>query len=92
MKAKIDMIRPLLNSRCEIVLTAQIGENEANSLVKLQEFDQVNVEIKKISKKRSLNANAYFHLLCSKIAQKINSSLDEVKKTRGYTLWIDSNG
>ena len=32
-----------------------------------------------IKKRRSLDANAYFHVLCTKIAEKTHSSMDEVK-------------
>lgn len=39
-----------------------------------------SVEIKKYYEKRSLNANAYFHVLCQKIAEVQKLSLDEVKK------------
>ena len=37
------------------------------------------VEIKKWTKQRSLNANAYFHLLVNKIAEKLKVSDSEVK-------------
>jgi hypothetical protein len=36
-------------------------------------------EITERRKKRSLNANAYFHLLCQKVAEKTSQSLTEVK-------------
>lgn len=38
-----------------------------------------DVEIKRHREKRSLNANAYFHVLCDKIAEKIGASKAEVK-------------
>ena len=41
---------------------------------------EVDVDIKKHREKRSLNANAYFHVLLSKIAEKQNIGLEEVKK------------
>lgn len=34
----------------------------------------LNITVKKLSKKRSLNANAYFHLLVGKIAEKNHTS------------------
>ena len=43
---------------------------------KEKEFD---LSIKRHRNKRSLDANAYFHVLCGKIADKIGSSKIEVK-------------
>ena len=40
----------------------------------------VDVQIEKWSDKRSLQANAYFHVLCNKIAETTKSSMDDVKK------------
>lgn len=39
----------------------------------------VNIEISSYRKKRSLNANSYFHALCSGIGGKLGLSLTEVK-------------
>ena len=39
----------------------------------------VGIEIERYKRPRSMNANAYFHVLCDKIAEKLNSTLDEVK-------------
>lgn len=53
------------------------------------------VEIKKWTKKRSLNANAYFHLLVNKIARVLNVSDDEVKirlNIQYGSVAVDSNG
>lgn len=41
---------------------------------------EVSVEIKKFRKARSLNANAYFHVLVEKIAVATKSSNDEIKE------------
>lgn len=43
-------------------------------------IEKLTVNVKKFAKKRSLDANAYFHVLVNKIAAKVNSSDDEVKK------------
>lgn len=40
----------------------------------------VDLTIDKWSDKRSLQANAYFHVLCSEIAKATQTSLDDVKK------------
>ena len=39
----------------------------------------LNITVKKLSKKRSLNANAYFHLLVGKIADKLHISKARAK-------------
>ena len=40
----------------------------------------VDIQVEKWSDKRSLQANAYFHVLCNKIADATKSSMDDVKK------------
>ena len=40
----------------------------------------VDVQVEKWSDKRSLQANAYFHVLVNKIAEATKSSMDDVKK------------
>ena len=40
---------------------------------------EYEITIKKVSKKRSLNANAYFHLLVGEIAEKMNIGLEQCK-------------
>ena len=40
----------------------------------------LDVQVKEHREKRSLDANAYFHVLLSKIAEKTNVGLEEVKK------------
>lgn len=38
------------------------------------------VTVKKYRPKRSLSANAYFHVLCGKLAVELNTDLNEIKK------------
>lgn len=40
----------------------------------------LDVEIRKHREKRSLTANAYFHVLCGKLAQVTGASADEMKR------------
>lgn len=53
------------------------------------------VEIKPYKEKRSLNANAYFHLLVHKIAERLKMGNDEIKKQMnleyGTPLRIDED-
>ena len=39
----------------------------------------LNITVKKLSKKRSLNANAYFHLLVGKIAEAMNPPISKAR-------------
>lgn len=39
----------------------------------------MNVDVTRYTEKRSLQANAYFHVLCDRIADATKSTLDEVK-------------
>lgn len=50
-----------------------LGE-KLNSLV----GEEIDIAVDKHRKKRSLNANSYFHVLCGKIAEALGSSKDEV--------------
>lgn len=48
-------------------------------LEKLRGFD-ISAELSKWTKKRSLDANAYFHVLCEKIARAVSAGNDETKR------------
>ena len=55
----------------------------------------VDIQVEKWSDKRSLQANAYFHVLVNKIAEVTKSSMDDVKKmlvTQYGTLARGSDG
>lgn len=45
----------------------------------LQNIDRLQIEAKKYHKHRSLDANAYFHVLINKLARKIGTSDTEMK-------------
>ena len=47
---------------------------------KLHQEQVLDVEIKKHREKRSLSANAYFHVLCNKISAETGESEDAVKR------------
>ena len=46
--------------------------------IEIQPGIEYDIEIKKHRERRSLDANAYCWVLCSKIAEKVNTSKDEV--------------
>ena len=60
-------------------VTIELDRDFAADFDKLKDAD-VDVEIKKHREKRSMNANAYFHLLLNKIAAETGESDDAVKR------------
>ena len=80
------------------LLTLEVNEDKValqNMYEELKTADKLTVKIAKYKNKRSLDANAYFHLLVNKIAAKMNLSDDEVKRNlvKSYgTLARDENG
>lgn len=80
------------------LLTVEVNEDKGTLLKmydELKSADKLTIKVGKHRKKRSLDANAYFHLLVNKIAAKTNSSDDEVKRTlvvRYGTLLKDDEG
>lgn len=61
-----------------ILVTLSLADVPVQELQAFKAVDQLSVSIKKYHKKRSLDANAYCWALCSKIAEKVGSSKDEV--------------
>ena len=56
-----------------------------NATERLKQGKKYGLIFAEIKRKRSLDANAYFHVLCTKIAEKTRLSMDEVK----YNLVIN---
>lgn len=64
----------------EAYLCIGVPHRDAMKFVgEMQQGTKYVAELKKYRKKRSLDANAYFHVLCDKIAEKQNLGLEEVK-------------
>ena len=63
----------------QLQITFSVNEQSVTSEVeKLKELDKLSVEAKKYREKRSLDANAYLWVLCTKIAEVVQSSKDEI--------------
>ena len=64
-------------------ITVTLEINEAERFIKgvdeLKKLEKLSVIIKPFHKKRSLSANAYFHVLVTKIAEKVGTSKAEAK-------------
>lgn len=63
-----------------IVSFVTADKNAIEELSKLDGTIAQKVEVKKFIEKRSLNANAYFHLLVGKIAEVVKLPMSEVKR------------
>ena len=65
------------------LVTLEVDDNPEtlfNHYEELKAAESLSIKIGKFRKKRSLDANAYFHVLVNKIATAVKSSDDEVKK------------
>lgn len=63
-----------------ISLEVNEGQEALKTAQKLKDSPTISIKLSAYKKKRSLDANAYFHLLVNKIAAKIRSSDEEVKR------------
>ena len=75
-------------------LTIETNDDFRGEYDRLHE-KEISAEIKEYRKPRSLDANAYFHVLVNKIAAAMESSDDEIKKwlvTKYGTLEEDGDG
>lgn len=61
-------------------LTLEIDGDARELYDQLHEVEKLDIEIKKHRKKRSLSANAYFHVLVNKIARAMGDSDEETKR------------
>ena len=56
-----------------------LNEDARQAFEELKDKDVITVKIDRYKKKRSLNANSYFHVLCGKIADKLGISKPRCK-------------
>ena len=63
-------------------VTFQIDTQPFDDLNELKELETIDITAKKHIKKRSLDANAYFWVLCDSLSQKMNITKTEIYK--GY--------
>lgn len=82
-------------ARISFLLADKESEAEARRFVdKDREKSMVyDAAIKEDRKKRSLTANAYFHVLCTKIAAALKTDIESVKKqmVRSYGAYADND-
>lgn len=61
-----------------IVANLLLQDVSVQELQTLKAYEELSVSLKKYRKKRSLDANSYCWVLCSRIAEKVGSSKDEI--------------
>lgn len=79
------------------IVSFELNERQSalNMVDALKCLNKLALKVSKFRQKRSLDANAYFHLLVNKIATETNQSDDDVKRNlvKSYgTLARDENG
>lgn len=58
----------------KMIVLILLNEDFKQAYDELEGCEKLSIEIKPYREKRSLNANAYFHVLCGKIADKLSMS------------------
>lgn len=81
----VNITRDLLSGRLNV--TFQIATEPIDELNELAKLDALDITAKKHRKKRSLTANAYFHVLVGKIADTLS-----ISKTRCKNILIGRYG
>jgi len=78
-----------------IIISFELNEEPTDAINAIASCEKLSIIAKKFRKKRSLDANAYCWVLCTKIADAVNSSKDEVYEEMlqkyGY-LYQDEDG
>lgn len=70
---------PVTNLSGKMAAVIEINEDFLQCYDELKDCEKLSLEIKRYREKRSLNANAYFHVLNSKIADKLRISNSRCK-------------
>ena len=71
-KGFVKSVSKLFNGKYQVVF-------EIEKPLDFTSEDLLNIEIKKFRKGRSLNANSYFHVMCDKLAKKIQPPISNVE-------------
>lgn len=61
------------------MLTLEVDSDVAEQFIELRDKDKLDIEIKPHRERRSLDANAYFHVLAGKLADAMNMSKARMK-------------
>ncbi len=82
MKFKAQYARALQGDLGTYEVTFTTRDKDAVSMLKTQvKTTDLSVEVKKWREQRSIDANAYFHVLITKIAEKLGEGIEQVKRS-----------
>lgn len=87
MKGKLDSLFWDFREKCIKVQVSIFAERSLMEILEKLLNTQIRIDLKKWSEKRSLTANAYFHVLCGKIA-----SVLEISDARAKNILIGKYG
>lgn len=77
----------------KMIVSFEVEKLSQESIDMMQGCDDLDITAEKHRKKRSLNANSYFHALCTRIAEKTGSTMTHEKngliRDCGYWLFDD---
>lgn len=73
-----DVSFDVISRKIKITFIAEDKDIE-NQIDEIKDKDRLQIEAKQYRAKRSLDANAYFHVLVNKLARKLGTSDDEMK-------------
>lgn len=76
-----------------MIISFETEKISQESIDMMRGCDDLDITAEKHREKRSLNANSYFHVLCTRIAEKTHSTMNHEKNALirdcGYWLFID---
>lgn len=94
MKGKVSNL--VRDYRGTLILSFEIEQESAHEAKRVFDHEKwmLNISVKQWKEKRSLSANAYFHVLVNKLASAMQISNDECKRwlVRSYGTVAESNG
>ena len=69
----------------KLIMTLIINENVPHEVIEeIRKCEKLSIALKEFKEKRSLSANAYFHVLCGKLADKLRISKPRMKNILLY--------
>lgn len=84
-----------LTKKFELTVAVNEAENLTNGYEELKDAEKLDIRIKKYRQRRSLDANAYFHVLVDKLADRLGISKPRCKNLMigryGQPYYIDED-
>ena len=74
----VDMSFDFKTGKAKLTLELNEKQKAMNLYDEMHEVDKLSIKISKYREKRSLDANAYFFVLADKLAEKLNTTKEEI--------------